>query len=270
MRLKYDVAWFIQDPIASLRGMSPKVQDALSKYNSELQSDKLMGFSIIPDGNRRFSRKVNMASVVEGHREWVSRIEETLLHLVQNRSNLVDEVTFWWLSRENKERPEEELQWLYSLLREFKPRLLEHSHNNWIHAFMIGDENLLPADIVQMMRDLSEETEKYNSTFRCALALWYDKEGEMNRQADIIRSEWVFLGDEAALRWEAFKRAHKWLKNPAIMIRWGSKGRHRTSGWFMWPNTALHFFRAHWPTISTRHIDFALYSAIMEQINNGK
>lgn len=74
-------------------------------------------------------------------------------------------------------------------MREFQPRLLKHSHDNGIHAFMIGDESLLPPDIVKLMEDLSRETEQYSSTFRCALALGYDKEGEMNRQADIIRSE---------------------------------------------------------------------------------
>lgn len=244
--------------------MSPGVQCALRDYNG-----KLLAVEVTPDGNRRCSRKFNMDSVIEWHREWVCRIEDTLIHAREERSNVVDEITFWWLSRDNKKRPEVELEGLYTLLRKFKPRLLEIAHKHSIHAFMIWDESLLPPDIVDLMQELSQETQQYNTVFRCALALWYDQEWETNRQAEILIRD-GFQWDQISLRREAFEKAHKWLREPDVMIRAGSEWRHRTSGGFMWPNTALHFFRAHWPTITTRHIDFALHSTIMEEINNGK
>jgi len=244
--------------------MSPSVQCALDEY-----SGKLLSISITPDGNRRFSRNVKMHHVVEWHKEWVLRIEDTLLHLRENRSNVLDEITFWGLSRENKKRPQEELDGLYDLLREFKPRLLDIAHQTQSHVFMVGDSSLMPPDIGDLMTDISEQTQWFDSVFRCALALWYDKEWETSRQANLL-IRGGFQWDQAALREEAFQKAHKWLREPDVMIRAGSNGRHRTSGGFMWPNTALHFFRAHWPTITTRHIDFALHSAIMEEINNGK
>jgi undecaprenyl diphosphate synthase len=81
------------------------------------------------------------------------------LHLRQERSNIVDEVTFWGLSRENKKRPQEELDGLYDLLREFKPRLLEIAYQTQTHVFMVGDPSLLPSDIVELMADISEETQ---------------------------------------------------------------------------------------------------------------
>lgn len=244
--------------------MSPGVQRALREYHG-----KLLAAKITPDGNRRCSKDFRMSSVIEWHREWVCRIEDTLIHIREERSNVVDEITFWWLSRDNKKRPEVELEGLYTLLRKFKPRLLEIANRHSIHAFMIWDESLLPLDIVDLMQELSQETEQYNTVFRCALALWYDQEWEINRQANLL--VWNgFQWDQNTLRKEAFQKAHNWLREPDVMIRAGSDGRHRTSGGFMWPNTALHFFRAHWPTITTRHIDFALHSAIMEEINNGK
>ncbi len=244
--------------------MSSSVQSALREYNG-----RLLSMSVTPDGNRRCSREFHMSSVVEGHREWVMRIEDGLLHLRNKRSNVVDEVTFWWLSRENKKRPPEELNGLYQLLREFKPRLLKLASENQIHAFMIWDGSLLPSDIVHLMEDISGETEKFHAVFRCALALGYDQEWEINRQASLL-VKGGFTGEQSTLRTKAFAEAHKWLREPDLMIRAGSNGRHRTSGGFMWPNTALHFFRAHWPTMTGRHMDFALHSTIMEEINNGK
>ncbi len=242
----------------------PWVKTALGEYNG-----KLLSLFVTPDGNRRFSRKVGMSHVVEWHREGVERLKDTLLHLRQNRNNVVDEVTFWWLSRQNKWRPPEELKGLFDLIKDAKDDILRISHKEEVHTFMIGDESLLPAEIVDMMSDISEKTQQFNSTFRCALALGYDMEWEINRQADMLFPNW-FQWSQQLLRHAASEKAHKWLREPDIMIRAGSDGRHRTSGGFMWPNTALHFFRAHWPTISSRHIDFALYSGIMEQINNGK
>jgi len=264
MKLKFEFAWALADPLVYLRGMTPRVQNLLKEYKW-----RLLATSVIPDGNRRCSRKFHMNSTVEGHREWVRTIENIILHLRQKRSNVVDEVTFWWLSRENKKRPEDELQGLYKLLREFKPRLLEMSHKNSIHAFMIWDESLLPPDIVDIMKELSDETNQYNSTFRCALALGYDLEWEVNRQADVLVADW-FRWNQNVLRENAFQIGHKKLREPDLLLRAGSNWRHRTSGGFTWSNTALHFFRAHWPTITTKHMDFALHSAIMEEINNGK
>lgn len=264
MRLKYHIAWAVKDLWPYLKWFSPSVQRVLVHYNG-----KLLAVSITPDGNRRFSRNVSLPHVVEWHKEWVLRIEDTILHLRHNRSNVVDEVTIWWLSRENKKRPEDELQWLYHILREFKPRLLEIADQTQAHIFMIGDTSLMPPDIGDLMADISQKTEQFNSVFRCALALGYDQEWETNRQADILIWQ-GFQWDQSTLRKQAFQKWHNWLREPDLMIRAGSEWRHRTSGGFMWPNTALHFFRAHWPTITTKHIDFALHSAIMEEINNGK
>mgnify|MGYP002138618603 CR=1 FL=1 len=244
--------------------MSPGVQGALRDYNG-----KLLSLSVTPDGNRRFSRHVKMNHVVEWHKEWVERLKDTLIHLRDKRSNVVDEALFWWLSRQNKNRPEDELRGLFKLIKDAQEELLRIASEKWVHVFMVGDESLLPPDIVDMMADISDRTEQFHSTFRCALALAYDQAWEETRQRQILIDD-GFQGSQKDLQEEAFEQAHKWLREPDVMIRAGSEWRHRTSGGFMWPNTALHFFRAHWPTITTKHIDFALHSAIMEEINNGK
>lgn len=264
MDLTYKISWFTSDPAVCLRWMNPGVQRTLEAYNGKLQS-----LSVIPDGNRRLSRKFHMPTVVEWHKQWVARIEETLIHLRQKRSNIVDEVTFWWLSRENKNRPPEELEWLYGLLREFSQRLYDIAKKEKIHVFAIWDENLIPDDINKLMGELSTATMGFNELFRCALLLGYDMEWEISRQADLLAIEW-FTWSHTELRKEANERGHRGLRSPNIMIRAWSDNRHRTSGGFVWPNTAMHFFRAHWPTITSSHIDFALHRGITEQINNGK
>lgn len=264
MRLKYFLSWVFDDVSVYLRWISPRVQYTLQKYTGFPQS-----IFIIPDGNRRFSRKVHMSHVVQWHREWVKRVEDIVVYLREKRSNVIDEVIFWWLSRQNAGRSQEELKWLFDLLREAQPRLLKIGLEHKIHIFMIGDRSLLPADVVQLMEEISDATSKYHSEFRCALALGYDAENEISRQADICISE-GFQGDQSALRKEAFSRWHPGLRIPDILIRSGSDGRPRTSGALIGWNTTLCFFRAFWPTITKAHIDFALYMAIMTEINNGK
>jgi undecaprenyl diphosphate synthase len=264
VRLKYFLSWVFDDAYVYLRWISPRIQYALRKYTWAPVST-----FIIPDGNRRFSRKVRMSHVVEWHREWVKRVEDIVVYLRKKRSNVIDEVIFWWLSRQNAGRSKEELEGLFTLLREAQPRLLKIGLEHKIHIFMIGDTSLLPSDIVQLMQEISDATSKYHSAFRCALALAYDAEGEINRQADILVSD-GFQGDQSALRNEAFSRWHSWLRIPDLLIRTGSDARPRTSGALIGWNTTLCFFRAFWPTITTAHIDFALHMAIMTEINNGK
>lgn len=115
---------------------------------------------LVPDGNRRWATERGKPKV-EGHRKGAERLKE----FIENCFNLgIPQVTVWVLSTENLKRTKEELDYLFDLIgSEFenvKKRLSEGK--NKVSIKFHGDLEKLPESVTKKLRDIEEESSKYN------------------------------------------------------------------------------------------------------------
>ncbi len=136
---------------------------------------------VIPDGNRRYARKMGI-SLQEGYLRGVRKAEELMDYLVERTKTRV--VYFYTLSLENlKRRPREELRFLYHV---FKKKARDVLLNNRWNARIkfIGRRSALPDELRKMQEEVERKTENNNGP-TIVLAMGYTGLAEV---ADMVRS----------------------------------------------------------------------------------
>ncbi|XP_030605875.1 dehydrodolichyl diphosphate synthase complex subunit DHDDS [Archocentrus centrarchus] len=120
--------------------------------------------AFIMDGNRRFARKKNMERQ-EGHMQGFNKLAETLRWCKHLN---IPEVTVYAFSIENFKRTKDEVDGLMELARQKFERLLEERENLEKHGVCIrvlGDLNMLPLDLQQLIAKAVLTTRNHNKCF---------------------------------------------------------------------------------------------------------
>lgn len=207
----------------------------------------------IMDGNRRWAKKLkNIASF--WHEQWSETLERVLeFCLVQD----IAYVSMWALSRENiLERSEFEIQTIYALIRHKIPRLIDRFIRDNIRLEVVGDFELLPNDIQDILTHAREKTKTW-SKITFILALGY------SGQDEIIRGikKWVEAGNTIDTLDE--KTFLPFLDTgrfppPDLIVRTGGNIRH--SGYFLYQSaySEYYFTETLWPDFGQWDFDQAL------------
>ena len=110
--------------------------------------------AIIMDGNGRWAKKRLMPRSF-GHKQGMER----MIGLMERAFELdVDYITVYALSTENLKRPQEELQGLFTLLRNHFRDYMMRLCARGVRFRAIGDLSLLPDDVQQILRQSEEDT----------------------------------------------------------------------------------------------------------------
>ncbi|KAK2844902.1 hypothetical protein Q5P01_011561 [Channa striata] len=120
--------------------------------------------AFIMDGNRRFARKKNMERQ-EGHMQGFDKLAETLRWCKHLN---IQEVTVYAFSIENFKRTKDEVDGLMELAKQKFERLLEERENLEKHGVCIrvlGDLNMLPLDLQQLIAKAVITTRSHNKCF---------------------------------------------------------------------------------------------------------
>ncbi len=113
--------------------------------------------AIIMDGNGRWAKKRLLPRSV-GHRNGMER----MIGLMERAFDLgVHYVTVYALSTENLNRPKEELDGLFNLIRNHFKEYMGRVCARGVRLRIIGDTSLLPDDVQVILRESEEETAKY-------------------------------------------------------------------------------------------------------------
>ena len=113
--------------------------------------------AIIMDGNGRWAKKRLMPRSF-GHKNGMDR----MIGLLDHAFDLgVDYVTVYALSTENLKRPKEELDGLFSLLRNHFKRCVDMLCAKSVRFRAVGNLSLLPEDIRQILHDSEERTKHF-------------------------------------------------------------------------------------------------------------
>lgn len=207
---------------------------------------------IIPDGNRRLARRL-MKKPCKGH-EWGLEKIKNVLEWCEKLG--IKAVTFYAMSLENLDkRPKKELNFLFSLARKEIENILkdkEHIvHRNKVKVNFFGRLDLLPKDLQEGIRKVTERTKNYSDYF-LNLAIAYGGRQEIvdasKRVAfDVSRG----IVDPEKIN-ESLLRTYFWtngFSDPELVIRTG--GEKRLSNFLPFQSTysELVFLDKFWPEL---------------------
>ncbi len=129
---------------------------------------------IIMDGNGRWARK-RLLPRNAGHKAGVERMEELARHA---QDVGVEYFTVYALSTENMNRPKEELDGLYSLIRSYFSKSLEELYKRHAAVHILGDVSPLPGDIAAKLYD-AETGSPRDASFHFLFGINYGSRAEV-------------------------------------------------------------------------------------------
>ncbi|MGC8542977.1 MAG: polyprenyl diphosphate synthase [Vulcanisaeta sp.] len=232
-----------------------------------------MHIGVIPDGNRRWARKMGL-SIVEAYRIGSDKVEEFLEWSLDFG---IKTVTVYVLSTENfLKRSKLELELLYRLLKEkmIKARNDEKIHRNRVRVRVIGRTWLLPEDVRKEIELTEKATMDYSDHY-LNLAVVYGGRQEL---VDAIKKllidynsgkfsindvnedtlfKYLYLADEP-------------YPEPDLIIRTG--GEYRLSNFLLYETaySELYIMNKYWPEITKEDLKQALDNFAMRERRFGK
>ena len=210
--------------------------------------------AIIMDGNRRFARSRGLPEFM-GHFFGSKKAERVLEWC---REIGIKTLTIYAFSTENFKRKEEEKKNIFELVKKELKRLIkdERTHKYRMRVKIVGRRELLPPDVLEVVKEVERVTENYDNYF-LNVALAYGGRQEI---VDAIRS---ILRDVKAGRIDVdeidenlFSRylySDNGYENVDIVIRTG--GELRLSNFLPWQTASslTYFVDVYWPAF--RKID---------------
>lgn len=237
----------IKDTVFQLSGLY-KIYG--KRLESEIQNGDIPNHvALILDGNRRWAKR-HLAMPKNGHWRGADAVENLLDWCEEFDIKIV---TLYALSAENLNRKDEELEYLYELIRMRLEKLLNDPriHKNKMRVKGIGRIELLPESIKQVLNRLDEATRNYDGHF-LNIALAYGGQYEL---VDAVKK----IGEKiknGSLRVEDISKneielnlytSHLPQSSPDMILR--TSGEKRLSGFLMWQSaySELIFMDIFWP-----------------------
>ena len=205
--------------------------------------------ALIMDGNGRWAKKRLMPRSF-GHKKGMER----MIGLMEHAFDLgVDYITVYALSTENLNRPKEELNGLYDLIRNHFAQYIERICARGVRLRVIGDTSLLPPDVQKILTDSQEKTEQYSGK-GVNVALCYGARAEIVQAANRAME----LGEK--LTEESFSSLlyTGGQPDPDLIIRTGKEVR--LSNFLLWQAAyaELYFSDKMFPEFSDRDLEKAI------------
>lgn len=211
---------------------------------------------IILDGHRRYARTEGLATYTDSYRAGMAKFEEFLgwaEHLG------IQAVTGWVLSRENLNRPSEELEPYFDVLAELFERIPHLCEVHGMRLKFVGSLDLLPDRVVTAAKKAEEAC--VTGSRRLTIAMGYGGRQEITDAVRDLVAELAASGTAAAdmagqITAEAI--GHNMyaadLPDPDLLIR--TSGESRLSGFLLWQSAYAEFafVDVYWPAF--RRVDF--------------
>ncbi len=205
--------------------------------------------AIILDGNRRWAKR-HLAMTKEGHWKGADSVESLLDWCEEFDIKII---TLYALSAENMDRKDDELEYLYELIRMRLEKLLNDPriHKNKMRVKAIGRIELLPNSIKDILNKLDIATKNYDNHF-LNIALAYGGQLEL---VDAVKKIGEKIKDGSLNVNEIDKKviesnlytSHLPQSSPDMILR--TSGEKRLSGFLMWQSaySELIFMDIFWP-----------------------
>lgn len=220
------------------------------KLEKEIRNGDLPNhLALILDGNRRWAKK-NLSMKNIGHWRGADAVENLLDWCEEFDIKII---TLYALSAENLDRKDDELEYLYKLIKNRLEKLCEDPriHRNKMRVKAIGRIELLPESIKEVLRRLDELTKNYNDHF-LNIAIAYGGQDELvdavKKIGDKLNQGRLKIDDINKQEIESnLYTSHLPQSSPDLILR--TSGEKRLSGFLMWQSaySELVFMDILWP-----------------------
>ena len=208
--------------------------------------------AIILDGNGRWAKKKGMPRNY-GHAQGSKNVER----ICEDAFKLgVKYLTVYAFSTENWKRPQDEVDALMNLLRNYMKTCLKTAEKNRMRVRVLGDKTALDEDIKSRIEELEEAT-KHNDGLNFQIALNYGSRDEMvramKRMCMDCKDGKVEPGEIDEALFESYLDTHD-IPDPDLMIR--TSGEQRLSNYLLWQLAYSEFYLTDvlWPDFTKEEL----------------
>ena len=204
--------------------------------------------AIILDGNGRWAKSKGMPRNY-GHVQGSKNVE---LICEEAYKMGVQYLTVYAFSTENWSRPQDEVDALMKLLRNYMKTCLKTAEKNQMCVKVIGEKRALANDLQKQIAELEEAT-KNNTGLHFQVALNYGSQDEMLRAMNNILGDMqkgtIPKGEITKELFESYLDTSG-IPAPDLLIR--TSGEQRISNFLLWQlaYTEFYFASVHWPDFS--------------------
>lgn len=217
--------------------------------------------AIILDGNGRWAKKRFMPRNY-GHLQGAKTVEQ----ICEDADSLgIKYLTVYAFSTENWNRPEDEVEALMKLLRNYLSNCIERANKNNMRVRVIGEKSRLSDDIRSKVEEL-EEVSKVNTGLNFTIALNYGSRDEIIRAVkrigeDVKNGKITIESIDDRLISDYLDTND--IPDPDLLIR--TSGEERLSNFLLWQcaYTEFYFTDVLWPDFNKAELTKAIekYSA---------
>lgn len=223
--------------------------------------------AIILDGNGRWAKSKGMPRNY-GHIQGSKNVEVICEEAYKMGVNYL---TVYAFSTENWSRPQDEVDALMKLLRQYMKTCLATAKKNRMCVKVIGDKTGLAPDLQEAIAEL-EEASKDNDGLHFQVALNYGSQDEMLRAMNKIYEDIESGKVQKPITKEIFESYldTNGLPMPDLLIR--TSGEQRLSNFLLWQLAYSEFYFAdvHWPDFSKAELEKAIEAYNMRDRRFGK
>ena len=220
--------------------------------------------AIIPDGNRRFAKKMNIP-VPKSYAMGVDKIIEVM---EWSKELGIKMMTSWGFSTENFKRSVLERRLLFRLFESKIKEFLETGRfkKEQLKVKIIGDISKFPKSLISAIQSLEKETEKYKK-FQLNLALNYGGGQEIIEACNRVLASGMKHVNAKDFGKFLFTSS---LPDPDIILR--TSGEQRLSGFLPWQSSYAEFIflKPLWPELQKEEFVTAISDYDNRQRRFGK
>lgn len=211
--------------------------------------------AIIPDGNRRFAKRL-LERPWKGHEWGAGKIRE-LVGWCKEKGVRV--ITIYSLSLENlNSRPKDEIRYLMALAKKELRDILDNKRS-FVHQYKVGvaffgNLEKLPEDVQKLMADVTKKTKIYSNMFLNFAVAYGGKQEILEAVTKIGRKTKKGLINPEKITEKIFRRnlQTNGFKDPDLIIRTGGEKRLSNFLSFQSAYSELAFVDSLWPEFSKK------------------
>ena len=211
--------------------------------------ERLQHIAFIMDGNGRWAKKRGMPREF-GHTVGAKTFEKVVRYCGDIGIRVV---TVYAFSTENWRRPQNEVQAIMGIFREYLDRAQKKAEEYNIHTVFLGDKSIFPEEVRVRMERLEQETAHYPLTLN--IAINYGGRDEIVHAVNtlIAQGKTEIIEDDITAN---LYTAH--CPPPDLIVRTGSE--QRLSNFLLWQAAYAEFYFCDtlWPDLDEAAVDAAV------------